>query len=314
MEVVIAETLKHLETSPYRERLETAIADFEIYGQLRLLRRRLREEMRRVRRLSAQGKPLEAASVYEKASARELPAAYRTWLFTSAGTLRLGAGDGEGAEKDFREALKHPTCAATIDARLGLAQLAAAKGALEPALHELRAAVDVGSLACRKIAAGREGPFKPLFAAESDLVREEVELLSDQEVGDEPIREEIRAALARAEREKKHVLLHFYGPFCPYVMMMEERLAHPELRKLIAEKFIHLRVDFGSFHRAGTIDRDYGGVFNVYGVPSFYILKPDGETRWIQRCDPEVMGAPHRCYSVEKLVEALRDGLEMEDD
>jgi thiol-disulfide isomerase/thioredoxin len=177
-------------------------------------------------------------------------------------------------------------------------------GNLAGALVHLKAAVAEGSSACGMIAQQREKAYKPLFASEDPKIRETVELLADSERGDDPIREEIRLAGEKAAAEKKVLLLFWYGPYCPYVMAMEERLAHPEVAKILAEKFVVVRVDYGSHHRAMVLDAEYGDVFNAYGVPCFMTLNHQGKIREIQR-DTDLMGAPHRCYDAEKIAEWL---------
>jgi len=77
----------------------------------------------------------------------------------------------------------------------------------QEALRHLRSAVSEGSGACLKIAAQREKELEPLFEAADAKIREEMVALADQERGDETIRKQVRAALSRAGREGKHVLL-----------------------------------------------------------------------------------------------------------
>ena len=109
-------------------------------------------------------------------------------------------------------------------------------GDYKKALEHLRSAVKVGSRACLVIAKEKDKAFKPLFNSEDKAVSEEMNKLTNQKLADDHIRKQIKKALEKADKENKKVLLHFYGPYCPYVMLMEERLAHPKLRKLIAER------------------------------------------------------------------------------
>jgi tetratricopeptide (TPR) repeat protein len=300
----IRATTRFLNTSPNRALLARARADFAIYGELRVFEKVMAEELAASKQAKAAGKPLAAAAILEGAVKKDMPDAYRTRLLAGAGWIRVRAEDGAGARAAFMLALKHVECVHTITARFGLAALDVSAGKHAEALTHLGAAVKVGSGACDGIERLKATSLKPLFESEDPAVRAEMERLTDMEAADEPVRAGIRAACEKAGREGKLVLLHWYGPYCPFVMAMEERLAHPEIRKLIAEKFVHLRVDHGAHHRAMTLDREYGNVFNVHGVPSFYVLYPDGSIHSIQK-DTSLMG-PARCsYSVEAIIDWL---------
>jgi tetratricopeptide (TPR) repeat protein len=306
--VVIRETKKLLETSPNRERLKRAWADFDVYGELRLFRSALATELREAKAAAADGRPLDAAEILEEAAKREVPDAFRTRLLAEAGWKRREGGDRVGARKTLEEALRHADCASTGHAHLILALLELDEGRPARALERLRAAVRSGSGACDVIDGWRESHLRALFTSDDEAVRKEMEVLADAEKGDEPIRAAIREACERAGREKKLVLLHFYGPYCPYVMAMEERLADPEIRALLEKRFVHYRVDLGSHHRGMTIDREYGGVFDEHGVPSFFVLEPDGSIRAIQK-DVELMGPSGRGYDRGRILDWLRSSL-----
>lgn len=305
MITVVRETRKFLETSPHRKHLDRAIADWEVFGELRIFSQVLREDLKAVRQATAQGGALEAAAILEAAAGRPMPDAYRTTLCARAGKIRAAAGDREGARKCFTAALEHARCRATIGARLGLAALDVEKGDPEAALAHLRAAVAEGSYACRLIEADRGHAFRPLFISENADVRAEVEKLTDPEYGDRPIREMIGRAVARAKEEGKKVLLEWYGPYCPYVMALEDRLQDPRIRKIIADRFVFIRMNQGSMHRGMTLDREYGDVMRKYGVPCFFVLGADGHVDTIQR-DAELMSVPHRAFSVEKIAAWLQ--------
>jgi hypothetical protein len=97
--VVIRETKKLLETSPNRERLKRAWADFDVYGELRLFRSALATELREAKAAAADGRPLDAAEILEEAAKREVPDAFRTRLLAEAGWQRReGRRPGRGAE------------------------------------------------------------------------------------------------------------------------------------------------------------------------------------------------------------------------
>ena len=139
-----------------------------------------------------------------------------------------------------------------------------------------------------------------------------MERLADPQTGDEPIRAKIKAALDRAKEEGKLVLLEWYGPYCPYVMAMEEKLARPEVQEVIEESYILVRMDQGAMHRGITLDEEYGDVMQEHGVPCFFVLSPSGEILETQKDAPlmehpdeEFSNSRIRAYSVEEIVSFL---------
>lgn len=305
METVVKETEKFLETSPYKAQLQRALADFDIYGELRILRSVMRSELSSAAKAGKAKDYKKMASILEDATKRDdIPDAYRTVLFTEAGKARLRARDLEGARAAFENALRHAACSRTIEAQLGLASLDVQAGRPDAAVEHLKAAVAEGSAACKAIAERRDTTFKPLFQSEDENVRKLMEQLADVEYGDQPIRDAIQAAVDRAKKEGKKVILKFYGPYCPYVMAMEERLVHPEVKKLLDENFVVYRVDYGSHHRAVSIDSEYGDVFECYGVPSFIVLNGDGTVHSVET-DADLFGTDQRDYAVGNIIEWL---------
>jgi len=299
--IVIRETTRFLETSPHRDCMEKVIADWAVFGKLRIYARVLRKELAEAAEFRKAGDMQKAAEILETAAARkEIPDAYLTCLFANAGELRLEGKDTHGAKKAFLEALNHPRCRATINARIGLAVLAVKAADLKGALVHLRAAATEGSGACRPIAALKTKALKPLFTSDDAEVREEMKTLIDPKAADEPIRAEIRAALERAKKEGKKVLLEWYGPYCPYVMAVEERMAHPDIRKILSENFVHVRMNQGSMHRGLTVDAEYGEVMRTHGVPSFFILNTDGRVHSVQK-DAALMSVRNRAFGVDRI-------------
>jgi thioredoxin family protein len=222
----------------------------------------------------------------------------------------MSKGDVEGARKDFAKATEYSKTIYTIEAWLGLAAIDVRAGKLEPALESLRSAVGLGSIACNMIAAQKVKAFAPLFNADNDAIKKEMEKLTDPREGDAPIRAEIAAACAKAKAEGKEVLLEWYGPYCPFVMAMQERLARPEVASLIDENFILVRMNQGDVDkgimRGATLDEEYGNVMESCGVPSFFVLKEDGSIRTVQK-DIPLMSEDQRGYDVEAIVTWLTE-------
>jgi len=309
---VYRETLLFLESSPYRAALADAIADFRIYGAMRNLRVLLGADARAASKLSRAKKFAEAAKLYRKEAAREgLDAGARIYCLNQAGVALFKAGDAAGAREAFGRVIALPSCQATMQARLYLGMIETKAGNLMAALEHLKAAVAEGSSACGTIAAQKGKAFKGLFKADDGGIRTAVEALTDEEKADDPLRAKIAAARVQAGKEGKKVLLHWYGPYCPYVMAMQERLVHPEVKKLIDAHYVYVRVDQGSMHKAVSLDREYGNVMNEHGVPCFIVLTPESSLPDVQK-DLALMGAEHRSYSVEKIVAWLAETAETE--
>jgi len=303
---VYEHTLRFLRASPHRERLAGAVRDFEVYGALRNRRALLGDRLAEAVRLDRRGEWKKAVRSVEAAAAdASLPEGARIWLWGRAGGMRREQGDDAGARRAFQRAAAMHDCVPRMDSLIALAVLDAKAGNLSAAIARLEQAVADGSGACRKIAKLREKSLKPLFTAEDDAIREAAVRLTDEEAGDAPVREALDAALARAGKEKKLVLLHWYGPYCPYVMAMEERLADPEVRKLLEERFVYFRVDHGSLHRAMTLDEEYGDVMRNHGIPSFFLLEPNGLVHSVQK-DLALWETPRRSYSKQKIIDWLK--------
>ncbi len=303
---VIKETIRFLQTSPYREALKPALLDFEVFGMVRIAKSELRPVFRKAGRFR-KSDPLKSAALLEEAAAGEdmLPA-FRTILLTEAGKARMRKGDREGAKKSFAAAVTYSKTSYTIDALLGLAAIETRAGDLDAALGHLRTAVGVGSVACNLIAGQKMKAFKPLF--ESDRTKAEMMKLVNVLLGDEPIRQMIKDACKKASAEGKEVLLQWYGPYCPFVMAMEERLVRPEVRKLIDENFVFVRMDQGSVSRGmmrgASLDAEYGNVMESCGVPSFFVLHEDGSIRTLQK-DIPFMAESERAYVMDNIIEWL---------
>ena len=145
-----------------------------------------------------------------------------------------------------------------------------------------------------------------LFSAEDESIRKAAEALTDVVAADAPVVAKIEAAKARAAKEGKKVLLFWYGPYCPYVMALKERLVHPEVKALIEKHFILVQVDQGAPHRLAHLDEAYGEVMECFGVPCLLLLKTDGSSPDV-RTDTGLMDAENRSYSVELIVEYLTE-------
>ncbi len=85
-------------------------------------------------------------------------------------------------------------------------------------------------------------------------------------------------------------------------MLLEERLAHPRIRKLLADEFILVRMNQGQLHRGLTLEIEYGDVMRAHGVPSFHVLNADGTMHSVMK-DAPLMDVPSRRFSVDRIAE-----------
>jgi len=112
---VYEETLKYLETSPYKAELAGAIADFEVYGALRNLGALLGDDARAAYRAGREKEYAEAARLYLKEADREgLAAGAKLYCLAQAAIALDRAGDGEAAKKALGRVLELPGCKLSI--------------------------------------------------------------------------------------------------------------------------------------------------------------------------------------------------------
>jgi hypothetical protein len=79
-------------------------------------------------------------------------------------------------------------------------------------------------------------------------------------------------------------------------MLLEERLAHPHIRKLLDDHFVLVRMNQGALHRGLTLEVEYGDVMRAHGVPSLHVLNPDGTMHAVMK-DAPLMDVKNRRFS-----------------
>jgi len=86
--------------------------------------------------------------------------------------------------------------------------------------------------------------------------------------------EDIRAAIAEAQRTRKRIILYLGGPWCPFCHQMDELFQkNPDLTQLRESHFITVAVHYGT----GSIhDQALSPYPHVLGIPHFYVLESDG--------------------------------------
>src|ERR1700684_506589 len=94
--------------------------------------------------------------------------------------------------------------------------------------------------------------------------------------------QDIAAALARAGREKKRVLLDFGGNWCGDCQVLEFYFHDPANRNLLESNYVLVPVNIGRYDENLAIAARYG-VPVSQGVPALAVLDPNGQVIYSQR-------------------------------
>lgn len=89
--------------------------------------------------------------------------------------------------------------------------------------------------------------------------------------------------LAKAKKEKKHVMVHFYATWCGWCKRMDKNtFANEEVKKLLNESYVAIKVNAESAEKV-KVDgkemtlRQVAGSYGVRAYPATWFLKPTGE-------------------------------------
>ena len=93
---------------------------------------------------------------------------------------------------------------------------------------------------------------------------------------------DIAAALARAAKEKKRVLLDFGGNWCGDCQVLEIYFHDPANRSLLEANYVLVPVNIGRYDENLDIAARYG-VPVAKGVPALAVLDPNGQLVYSQR-------------------------------
>jgi thioredoxin 1 len=93
---------------------------------------------------------------------------------------------------------------------------------------------------------------------------------------------DIAAALARAAREKKRVLLDFGGNWCGDCHVLEIYFHDPANRNLLEANYVLVPVNIGRYDENLDLAAKYG-VPVTKGVPALAVLEPGGQVVYSQR-------------------------------
>jgi thioredoxin 1 len=94
--------------------------------------------------------------------------------------------------------------------------------------------------------------------------------------------QDIAAALARAGKEKKRVLLDFGGNWCGDCQVLEIYFHDPVNRRLLEENYVLVPVNIGRYDQNLDIAARYGVPVDK-GVPALAVLDPSGQVVYSQR-------------------------------
>jgi thiol:disulfide interchange protein len=93
---------------------------------------------------------------------------------------------------------------------------------------------------------------------------------------------DITAALAKATREKKRVLLDFGGNWCGDCQVLEIYFHDPANRNLLESNYVLVPVNIGRYDENLAIAARYGVPVSD-GVPALAVLDPNGQVIFSQR-------------------------------
>ncbi len=94
--------------------------------------------------------------------------------------------------------------------------------------------------------------------------------------------QDIAAALARAGKEKKRVLLDFGGNWCGDCQVLEIYFHDPANRPLLEQNYVLVPINIGRYDENLDIAARYG-VPVTKGVPALAVLEPSGQLVYSQR-------------------------------
>ena len=94
-------------------------------------------------------------------------------------------------------------------------------------------------------------------------------------------RQDIAAAISRASKTGRNIVLVFGANWCPDCHALEAQMHRPDLARLIARDFVVVNIDVGRFDK----NLDVGGKYGVpirKGIPAIAVLDPHGKLLYAQ--------------------------------
>lgn len=94
-------------------------------------------------------------------------------------------------------------------------------------------------------------------------------------------RQDVAAALSKAEKTGRNVVLIFGANWCPDCHALDEQMQRPALARLIARDFVVVKIDVGRFDKNLDIGEKYGVPIHK-GIPAIAVLDPHGKLLYAQ--------------------------------
>ena len=94
-------------------------------------------------------------------------------------------------------------------------------------------------------------------------------------------RRDIAAALAKAEKTGRNVVLIFGANWCPDCHALDAQMHKPDLARLIARDFVVVKIDVGRFDKNLDLGEKYGVPIRK-GIPAIAVLDPHGKLLYAQ--------------------------------
>jgi thiol-disulfide isomerase/thioredoxin len=88
---------------------------------------------------------------------------------------------------------------------------------------------------------------------------------------------QVDAAVARAKKDGKEVLIDLGGNWCADCRIMAGLMELPEMQSFLKAHYEIVSVDVGRFNRNLQIPARYGITNRLEGVPAFLVATPDGK-------------------------------------
>ena len=88
---------------------------------------------------------------------------------------------------------------------------------------------------------------------------------------------QVDAAIARARKDGKEVLIDLGGNWCADCRIMAGLMELPEMQSFLKTHYEMVSVDVGRFNKNLQIPARYGITTRLEGVPAFLVATPDGK-------------------------------------
>ena len=92
---------------------------------------------------------------------------------------------------------------------------------------------------------------------------------------------QVSAAIAKALRSGKHIVLVFGANWCPDCHALDAQMHKPELAAIIEKNFVVVKVDVGRMDKNLELAQKYG-VLLRRGIPAMAVLDPQGKLLFAQ--------------------------------